>query len=194
MNYVIDLHGERELKLYYNSKVYDPHYSSTDVMALAIYYLRPGARVLDVACGTGITGLGIKKMYPSAAVSLCDIDPEAVRITKLNAKRNGLKVKVFQNDLLEGCGQYDFICANLPTFDASQMLSERLHGPEAAYSGGKDGLDLYRRLLEQAHGHAKIVLCELQAKRAEAVIEVAKELDWKLVVNIDDAYAFLRSK
>ena len=47
------------------------------------------ARALVVGCGSGVLALAIAKRW-KASVLACDIDAEAVRVTRANAARNGL--------------------------------------------------------------------------------------------------------
>lgn len=59
-------------------------------VALLEKYLRPGDRVLDVGCGTGILSLAAARLG-AASVLGADIDPEAIRAAKANAKLNQLE-------------------------------------------------------------------------------------------------------
>ncbi|GET93545.1 hypothetical protein, conserved [Leishmania tarentolae] len=47
-------------------------------------------RILDVCCGTGCIGVALAKHLPSAEVTALDILPEAVRVSRENAIRNGI--------------------------------------------------------------------------------------------------------
>jgi methylase of polypeptide subunit release factors len=185
MQYIDD-----KLKLYYTKQIYNPNYSSLEVIGICKNIIKPGYKVLDVACGSGLTGLALKSEHPSANVELCDIDPNCVRIAKLNAKRNGLSVHVFKSDLLSEAGKYDIICANLPTYDAEQMQSEELHGPKLAYNGGRDGMHLYRKLLDQARSKTTVLICECQEKHQRIFLEIAKSYGWKLLFKSEMAFAF----
>jgi ribosomal protein L11 methyltransferase len=52
--------------------------------------VRPGTRVLDAGCGSGILSLAVAKLG-AAEVLAVDIDPECARITDENARRNGVE-------------------------------------------------------------------------------------------------------
>lgn len=62
-------------------------------------YLHSGDRVLDMGCGSGILGIGAKKLGAKEVISV-DIDPDAVRI----AKENFIKNNCLGSDL--------FLCGN----------------------------------------------------------------------------------
>ena len=49
-----------------------------------------GARVADVACGTGRSSIAIATAYPGAAVVGLDIDPESIERARANAREAGL--------------------------------------------------------------------------------------------------------
>lgn len=80
---------------------------------------RHGMAGLDMGCGTGILGMAAAKTL-RAPVLCADIDPEAVRVTRYNAAKNGIGdlVPAFMSD---GCGDrrlrrhgpYGFITANI---------------------------------------------------------------------------------
>lgn len=181
------------MKLYYNEKVYSPEYSSIDTILVADKMIRDGGKpnttVLDVGCGTGMIGLGIKLLNPEAEVTLSDIDSEAVRITSLNAKRLGLDVTVHQSDMLP-TGYWEIITANLPTY-ADEDMSQELHGPKIAYYS-KEPLALYERLFNVSKERCKALVCECQEKYQEEFLAMAKNSGWRLALHTDFAFAFIQ--
>ncbi len=77
-----------------------------------------GARVLDVGCGYGAIGITIAKAYPRTIVYMVDINPQAVKLAKLNARINGVenRVHVLQGDLYQPVKGlvFDTIVSNPP--------------------------------------------------------------------------------
>ena len=51
-----------------------------------------------VGCGYGVIGLSLKKAYPDKQVTMLDINPRAVELTKLNAQNNQCEVAVHVSD------------------------------------------------------------------------------------------------
>lgn len=86
-------------------------------------YIKPGASVLDIGCGSGILSI-ISMLLGADNATALDIDPNAVKIAAENAERNGIdlsKYYVFagniladnkiQNDLSKKT--YDIVFANI---------------------------------------------------------------------------------
>ena len=80
-------------------------------------YTKPGARMLDIGCGSGILAICASKLG-AAECFACDIDPVAVRIANENAEINKTpNVHADVSDLLKQVpnenGGYDVIAANI---------------------------------------------------------------------------------
>lgn len=110
---------------------------------------RPGARVLDLCCGTGCIGVSLGKLG-GAQVSFADISPAALALTRRNAEKNGVDGTFYESDLLAAVpGAYDLIACNPPYLSAAEMETrqkELTFEPALALFGGEDGLSFYRRL------------------------------------------------
>ncbi len=83
--------------------------------------LKAGDRVLDMGCGSGILGIGAKRLGCGEVVSV-DIDENAVRIAEENFEKNGCRensrflcgnVLSDQKTLAAMGGGFDLICANI---------------------------------------------------------------------------------
>jgi ribosomal protein L11 methyltransferase len=78
-------------------------------------YLRPGQRVIDVGCGSGILSIVAGKLGASQVLAL-DLDPLAVEKTRENVALNGLTdtVSSKEGDLLKGVAQTaEVVVANI---------------------------------------------------------------------------------
>ena len=85
--------------------------------ALIEKYMRPGARMIDVGCGSGILAICASKLG-AADCFACDIDPVSIRVAKENTELNGTpNVTCRVSDLLSAVpkagGGYDVCCANI---------------------------------------------------------------------------------
>ena len=70
-----------------------------------------GARVADIACGTGLSTIAIAEAYPNALVVGLDIDPESIERARANAHAVGLGEDRVRFQLADGAagldGQFD---------------------------------------------------------------------------------------
>jgi len=110
--------------------------------------VRPSDRVLDLGCGTGLYGLAAA-LLGAREVTLCDIEPKAVRCARANARRNGVRNARFL------AGDF-FAPVRGERFDLIVGLLPQTPGPspfDPAKYGGRDGTDLLRRLLREAPRH-----------------------------------------
>lgn len=195
MFYTVELPEGKSLKLYYTPKVYSPEYSAVDTIVIADRLIKEAkgqiTSVHDVACGSGVLGLGIKILNPDIKVTMSDKSPEAVRIASKNAKSLKLDVGTFKADLLGGVVRRDMVVANLPTFSSKQMKSEKLHGPPSSYFGGLDPLFLYAKLFKQVKSVALVLVCECQKEMQKEFLLLAKLNGLKLILATDNSFAFL---
>lgn len=114
-----------------------------------------GLKLIDVGTGSGIIAVSLAALLPGVDVTATDLSEAALTIARANAERHGLadRVRFVQADLLAGIeGPFDVIAANLPYIAQPDLpsLSVARWEPLVALDGGTDGLDLIRRLLQQA--------------------------------------------
>ncbi|TVP55476.1 MAG: 50S ribosomal protein L3 N(5)-glutamine methyltransferase [Halomonadaceae bacterium] len=117
---------------------------------------RPVRRILDLCTGSGCIGIAAALQFPEAQVDLADISPEALAVAERNIARYDLqdRVRAVQSDLFDQLeGPYDLIISNPPYVDEADLASmpaEYHHEPALGLASGPDGLDLTRRMLDQA--------------------------------------------
>jgi release factor glutamine methyltransferase len=140
---------------------------------------RGAIRVVDVGTGSGAIAVSLAAHLPEAHVIATDISHAALLIARDNAA--GLRnISFVQADLLAPLrAPLDVICANLPYIATGEMrLLDVAHfEPHVALDGGADGLDLIRRLLDQAPARLAtpgLLLLEIGADQGAAVEVLAK--------------------
>ena len=137
-------------------------------------------RVLDLCTGSGCLAILAARHFPNAQVDAVDVSKDALAVAARNVSEHGLdeRIKLHRGDLfapLKGA-RYDLIISNPPYVDAEGMAAlppECRAEPKLAFDGGADGLDLVRRILEEAGTHLTPqggLLCEIGrgAERLEA--------------------------
>lgn len=115
-------------------------------------------RVLDMGCGSGVLGLTLAAERPTWHVTLADVSPDALALTRENAAHLDISnITTVETDLFSRLdGRFDGIVANLPYVPDSERTSmsrEVLHDPALALFSGSDGLDLIRRFIPEAFDH-----------------------------------------
>ncbi|MFZ9034497.1 MAG: 50S ribosomal protein L3 N(5)-glutamine methyltransferase [Francisellaceae bacterium] len=117
-------------------------------------------RVLDLCAGSGCIGIATAYAFSEAQVVLADISKEALEVAKINANNHHLgdRLSLIRTDLFENLNgqKFDLIVSNPPYVDEDDfatMPSEFSKEPVLALTSGKDGLDITRRILLEAHEH-----------------------------------------
>ena len=115
-------------------------------------------RLLELGTGTGAIAVAILHELPEWSGDAVDRSPQAVRLARRNAARNGLseRLRIYEGDFrhserLRLPGQdYDLLVSNPPYIrsgDIDGLMPEvKDHDPREALDGGPDGLDALRDL------------------------------------------------
>jgi ribosomal protein L3 glutamine methyltransferase len=127
--------------------------------------------VLDLCTGSGCLAILASRSFPNAQIDAVDLSKDALDVAARNVADHGLeqRVTLYQGDLFGPLGdtRYDLIITNPPYVDAQGMASlpqECRFEPKLAFDGGADGLDIVRRILNQAGRHLTArgaLLCEI---------------------------------
>jgi release factor glutamine methyltransferase len=115
-------------------------------------------RLVDVGTGSGCIALALVSELPQADVHGGDISEEALEMARINAARLALDQRVHfrKSDLLAAFPRdtFDFVVSNPPYVGDSEadkvQKQVRDFEPRIAVFSGKEGTDIYRRLIPQA--------------------------------------------
>lgn len=118
--------------------------------------------ILDLCTGSGCLAIFAAHTFSGAEVDGADLSAAALAVARRNVRQHDLeaRVKLQRSDLFDGLAgrRYDLILSNPPYVREPVMRTlpaEYRHEPEMALHGGSDGLDLVRRILQQAATHLK---------------------------------------
>lgn len=167
-----------------DSRVLIPRPETELLCSLALELLpeQTGVSVLDLCCGSGCIGLTLAAERPSLRVTLSDLSPDALSVAEENARRFGLQVSFHCGDLTEGLpsGFFDCVISNppyIPSPECPCLQPEVLREPALALDGGPDGLDFYRRMMQESVRVLRkpgYLLLEVGAGEAEKVCGMMK--------------------
>jgi len=153
-------------------EILDTHFSvEGDAGAVALIDPYGVETVLDLCTGSGCLAILAARHFPNARVDAVDISTDALEVAARNVADHGLedRVTLLHGDLFAPLGhqRYDLIISNPPYVDAWGMANlprECRAEPTIAFDGGADGLDIVRRILEEAPQHLTPqggLLCEI---------------------------------
>jgi len=123
-------------------------------------------RILELGTGSGAIAVALASELPQAEIVATEIAPAALEIARRNASRNGVSnaMRFLQGDLFTALDQelekdFDLILSNppyIPRGEIAHLGAEVSRWePRAALDGGVDGLDFYRRIIEEAPSYLR---------------------------------------
>lgn len=151
--------------------------------AIRLLSQKDSPRIVDIGTGSGAILLSVLKGTEDSTGVAVDLSPKALAVAKSNGERLGLAERAdFRlGDLYAPVdGLFDAILSNppyIPVRDMEGLAPEVKQEPEMALVGGVDGLDFYRRLIDDAPRYLKedgIVLFEVGIGEAQDVAELGK--------------------
>ena len=163
--------------------------------ALELLASRPDEelRVLEIGSGSGCLGLSILCENSGVRLTATDISADALRITRLNARRLGCarRLETVCGDALQPLegrkAAFSLLVSNPPygalVDEETVDLGVRLYEPRRAVFAGATGLELYRSIFRHAapllRPGAEILL-EMGAEQAAPVSELARDHGWEV--------------
>lgn len=149
----------------------------------------PSATVVDVGTGSGCLAVSVALALPEARLLAIDASADALVVARNNMAQHGLNaIACFQGDLLAAiaemglANQVDVILSNPPYIadgDVATLQPEvKDFEPRLALAGGPDGMDVHRRLIDQAPAYLNpegVLLMEVGLGQAAAVCEDAEK-------------------
>ena len=147
---------------------------------------KPVKRVVDVCTGSGCLAVLLAHQFPDAKVDAIELSPDAMAVAKFNIAAHHLaqRVKLHRSDVFDAVPpvKYDLILSNppyVPSRELRGLPEEFKREPAMALDGGRDGLDIIRKIFRQARERLQphgIVVLEVGGLRA-AMDRAFPELD-----------------
>ncbi len=158
--------------------------------------------VLDLCTGSGCIAISIARELPYSRVYAADISEGAIEVARENAERYGVGERVIflPGDLFEAIeplgldGEIDLIISNPPYVSKKEMEGLqpeiREYEPLQALYGGEDGLDFYRRIIEESPfylSNGGLLIIEIGYGQSERIKELfEQEGDFEQIEIIKD--------
>ena len=156
-------------------------------------------QVCDLCCGSGAIGISLAYLRKNIKVDVLDYYPIPEKVTLINIKKHNLqdRVSFIKSDLLQvpigNSKKYDIIVSNPPYIEEEEigklMDDVQKYEPHTALSGGTDGLDFYRKIVNQSSevlNENGILAFEIGYNQGEAVKSLMEENNFKDVNVIKD--------
>lgn len=155
--------GEQEfmgLKFRVNNSVLIPRQDTETLVEEALKVIEPGMKVLDMCTGSGCIIISILKNTTGVDGYACDISKQAINVAKENARLNNVFVEFEKSDLFEKVTeQFDVIVSNPPYIRSDEiprlMPEVSVFEPHEALDGSPDGLEFYRRIVNDCRTYIK---------------------------------------
>lgn len=166
---------------------------------------REPRRALDLCTGSGCLAILLALEFPKAKVDAADLSAGALAVAAKNVARYklGKRIDLVRSDLFAALGRrkYDLIVSNPPYVTARSMAKlprEYRHEPALALAAGSDGLDIVRRILDEAKRHLNpggLLVCEIGGnRRALERALPGLELTWPALSDPDSVFVLEREQ
>ena len=162
--------------------------------------------ILDLCTGSGAIAISLALNIGDSKVYASDISQKALECARINARRLGVseRVEILEGDLFKAleqgahAGAFDIIVSNppyIPKADIEELKPNvREYEPLLALDGGMDGLDFYRRIIQEAALYLKdggILAFEIGYNQGHEVERLMKEMICPQGANIEKDYSGL---
>jgi release factor glutamine methyltransferase len=158
-------------------------------------------KILDIGTGSGAVALALAKEMRQAQVVATDISAPALAVADKNAHNLGLDSQIIfrQGNLFEPVDDFfDIIVSNPPYITDAEYAQlpagVKDYEPPEALLAGAQGMDFYRKIIDEAPGHLKNngwLLLEIGATQRELVINIAEASGHYIDISIRHDYAGL---
>lgn len=157
--------------------------------------------VVDIGTGSGVLAITAKLELPHLVIKAVDIDLGCLHVASRNAHTLRANITLHKGNLLNsaaaaGDAIYALLC-NLPYVpDSFQINPAATWEPRLAIFGGKDGLDLYRRLFMECQSSClppRFILTETLPIQHTSLTGIAQQHGYSLRRTDDFIQLFTRT-
>ncbi|SFL63171.1 peptide chain release factor N(5)-glutamine methyltransferase [Pelosinus propionicus] len=154
--------------------------------------------ILDLGTGSGAVCISLLKNLPTARGITVDISSEALIVAKRNAAKHQIEQRLtfYEGNLFVPVKSEKFkaILSNppyIPSGDIAGLTPEVRQEPNLALAGGEDGLDFYRRIIQEGKEYLTdngFIAMEVGIGQARLVADLAEKTGYYKVSDIIKDY------
>ncbi len=159
-------------------------------------------KIMDLGTGSGCIAVSLAKLLHNVEITATDISNKAIEIATYNAVLNRVseKIKFVNTDLFSGLcvyclARYDIIVANppyVPSGEIDTLQPEIKYEPRVGLDGGKDGVDIYRKLIKEAAVYLKeggLLIMEIGFGQKSAIENIFHESNKFEIIEVIKDYS-----
>lgn len=186
VQYIIQKQEFMGMKFFVNEDVLIPQ-PDTEILVETVLdickrYGKQSLRILDLCTGSGAIAISLSKIL-NTQVFASDVSTKALKVAEKNNVMNNTKVEFIESNLFEKINgeKFDIIVSNPPYIKNEEIksLSKQVQNePYIALAGGEDGLDFYRKIIDEAYKYINKngYLClEIGYDQKEDLIKLIKQ-------------------
>ncbi len=193
MQYILGRQQFMGLEFRVNKNVLIPRQDTEVLVESVVKIMKDKAwnhpQVLDMCTGSGAIGISIAAAVEDAVVTMTDVSEKAINVADVNAHNINVNRRcMFQlGDMFKALSKgskYDVITINPPYIETKviETLQTEIKNfePRIALDGGKDGLDFYRQIADNAGRFIRkggILALEIGDKQARSVKKLLEETE-----------------
>lgn len=168
-----------------NENVLIPRYETEELVEKTIEFAKKffttPVDIIDLGTGSGVIGLTLEKKLSTNSVDLVDISKKALEVTHQNCVKLNSKANLIESDMFKNVEKkYDIIISNPPYIKTGEEIEEivKNNEPSLALYAGKDGLDCYKKILQDILPHTKercLIAFEIGMTQGDTIKDLVKE-------------------
>lgn len=181
-------------KIKVDERVLIPRPETEELAMLVVGAAEEGQSVLDLCTGSGAIAIAtykeLEKYNRKVKMTATDISADALELAKENAEANEADILFIQSDLFTRIrGRFDIIVSNPPYIPSKDIdgLQREVKGfePRLALDGGADGLDIYRKIAQEAGKYLNrggMIIMEVGEGEANEVVKLFKSSSYAMII------------